>query len=842
MMSKTSAALALFFLFCSTTMGFAVDFIRGDINGDGVVSLADAHYYFLYYREDRPESPCWQAADADNDQDVDAFDAYRIVRHLFEGDAPLEAPFPSPGPSVSNLGKDGWLDCDGTGNPPLEDADQVIQILDATAPGGADRLARIRVRLSTTAPIAGYSGRVLVDPEAVAAVPWGDGFVTGVQKGIDLTHNPSILDPSAQGKSPADVWFSSTRLEGDALSFAYLDSPPRRKQPIAGEAVDVLDIVVCLASGTRAGTYPLTLVEGEFVDTSTARSIRPRLESAVLTVLEDVTAVGDCPGEFPASATHFVRGDANGDGKLSVSDVHFHSLARFDLRAWPECWMAMDVNDDGELDGWDPGRLLDHLFGGDAPPPGPFPAPGLDGGENDIPGFEPCVAYGNGLPLEDPAARLEVLDAVAPGGDLAMVTLVVAVSSTGSTAGLSGALRAQGDILHLDGATYHRGVDLTGSREDEGTRAPVRLREGRLEFGYVRDLGAGYDWLDGGMDIQVLELTACLAAGTKAGTYAFTLEDPEITDARTGRAILPPERTGTITVIRDVGRGAACPIGALSEPAARHQSQHPPPPDTINLQYELVGGPAVPGNEITMPFYIRADADVQGYTFSVDFDEEVLQATGVEFIWQRPDGEPYEFQRTHWNNENTVPGGGGVAEGYVVGAAVPRITGEDNTLPANRRNEVLRFRFLVNPDTEATSTEVAFLDGGEDWGSRPIANASVAFGQNYTPETASSFLLINGYVTVLPEISTFVRGDSNGDQKIDVADPIRTLGWLFVGLERPACYDAADADDSGAIDIADAVGTLNHLFAGGPPLPMPHPDAGEDPTPDDFGCVRRYAR
>ena len=269
------------------------------------------------------------------------------MRHLFDGDAPLAEPFPSPGPSGPSLGEGGWLDCNGTGDPPLDDAAATLQILNATAPGGADRLARIRVRLSTPAPLAGYSGRVLIDPAAAAAVPWGDGDIqVGVQKGIDLTHNPN-LGSQDQGRFPADVWFSSTRLDGDILSFAYLDPPPSKKDPIQGESVEVLEIVVCLAAGTRAGVYPLTLVDGELVDRGSARSIRPRLEGGTLTVLEDMTATGECPGEFPPNAAAFVRGDANGDGKLSVSDVHFSSLARFDLRAWPECWMAMDVNDDG---------------------------------------------------------------------------------------------------------------------------------------------------------------------------------------------------------------------------------------------------------------------------------------------------------------------------------------------------------------------------------------------------------------------------------------------------------------------------------------------------------------
>ncbi len=73
----------------------------------------------------------------------------------------------------------------------------------------------------------------------------------------------------------------------------------------------------------------------------------------------------------------------------------------------------------------------------------------------------------------------------------------------------------------------------------------------------------------------------------------------------------------------------------------------------------------------------------------------------------------------------------------------------------------------------------------------------------------------------------FVRGDSNGDTqfdtdgtlkpKVNLADAINTLNFLFQGGPEPGCMDAADANDDGRIDITDAVYTLNFLFSGGDP-------------------------
>ena len=81
--------------------------------------------------------------------------------------------------------------------------------------------------------------------------------------------------------------------------------------------------------------------------------------------------------------------------------------------------------------------------------------------------------------------------------------------------------------------------------------------------------------------------------------------------------------------------------------------------------------------------------------------------------------------------------------------------------------------------------------------------------------------------------STFIRADANGDLRVNVSDMIRTLAILFGGeTARPACEDALDANDDGAVDGTDPVYLGNSIFLQGPPIPLPYPGAGEDPTPD----------
>jgi hypothetical protein len=64
-----------------------------------------------------------------------------------------------------------------------------------------------------------------------------------------------------------------------------------------------------------------------------------------------------------------------------------------------------------------------------------------------------------------------------------------------------------------------------------------------------------------------------------------------------------------------------------------------------------------------------------------------------------------------------------------------------------------------------------------------------------------------------------LRGDVDHDAVINVTDPIKVLGFLFLGDDPPYCEPVADADDDGAINITDPLYVLNFLFLGGPAPP-----------------------
>jgi hypothetical protein len=91
---------------------------------------------------------------------------------------------------------------------------------------------------------------------------------------------------------------------------------------------------------------------------------------------------------------------------------------------------------------------------------------------------------------------------------------------------------------------------------------------------------------------------------------------------------------------------------------------------------------------------------------------------------------------------------------------------------------------------------------------------------------------------IFPFGPTFVRGDFNDNDTVDMTDAVGTARYLFQRGPAPSCLDAADSNDDGILDVSDPVFTLFFLFVGSSsPPPAPFPDPGDDPTfRDNLGC------
>jgi len=89
------------------------------------------------------------------------------------------------------------------------------------------------------------------------------------------------------------------------------------------------------------------------------------------------------------SAPRFLRGEANGDGTVDLSDAISVLSFLFLGGEAPACLDAADVDDDGQVDLTDPIAILGHLFLGN----GPLPAPSADYGTDPSPDELGCAEH-----------------------------------------------------------------------------------------------------------------------------------------------------------------------------------------------------------------------------------------------------------------------------------------------------------------------------------------------------------------------------------------------------------------------------------------------------------------
>ena len=133
---------------------------------------------------------------------------------------------------------------------------------------------------------------------------------------------------------------------------------------------------------------------------------------------------------------------------------------------------------------------------------------------------------------------------------------------------------------------------------------------------------------------------------------------------------------------------------------------------------------------------------------------------------------------------------------------------------------------------EGSTSHVSVFDGLKGRGSQPVPNTVT-----YAGETRFACNRHTAQITVRHLVlDDFTRGNANGDQRLDIADPVWILNDLFHDGRPSACADAADSNDDGRIDISDAVHLIRYLFLTGSASPAPFPQCGLDETEDDLDC------
>lgn len=86
------------------------------------------------------------------------------------------------------------------------------------------------------------------------------------------------------------------------------------------------------------------------------------------------------------------------------------------------------------------------------------------------------------------------------------------------------------------------------------------------------------------------------------------------------------------------------------------------------------------------------------------------------------------------------------------------------------------------------------------------------------PENGSGLLGPHSdIVTVEAVVSPFLRGDANGDGRINIGDAVFLVEYLFKGGPAPDPLEAGETNCDGAVNIGDVVFIIAYLFRGGPP-------------------------
>ncbi len=89
-----------------------------------------------------------------------------------------------------------------------------------------------------------------------------------------------------------------------------------------------------------------------------------------------------------------------------------------------------------------------------------------------------------------------------------------------------------------------------------------------------------------------------------------------------------------------------------------------------------------------------------------------------------------------------------------------------------------------------------------------------------------------------PVEKKFSRGDCNGDDKINITDAVLCAQNIFLNkLIKFDCDDMLDANDDGKLDTADPIAILEWVFLNGSNLSAPFRTCNTDPTNDTLECA-----
>jgi hypothetical protein len=366
--------LAVSFLLWSACPARAdAEFLRGDVNSDGQVSIADAGMWGCILFCDFFPLQCDDAADTDDDGRIDIVDLVVLLSALFTAEPQAEGiapPYPEvgPDPTADSLGC-GQYDVD----PPLVTDRDVIRLGEVRASRG-ERVA-IPLFVTTAVEVNGVQLAAAYDPEVFTPSP------LDVREDEDLFFRGTIFGPSRQRPTAPFFMLGDFPEEGVfRLGFLVDLVSPYVIPP--GEEAHVANIPGRVSPDAERGA----VMELDLVDHFGADGV---LRNELSTTYGGARIVTQLLSGSISVMEGFKRGDANVDGGVDISDAIHILNGLFVGGVVIDCSDSADHNDDARVDISDAIHLLDHLFLGGAPPAPPYPDCGADPSADVL----DCVSY-----------------------------------------------------------------------------------------------------------------------------------------------------------------------------------------------------------------------------------------------------------------------------------------------------------------------------------------------------------------------------------------------------------------------------------------------------------------
>lgn len=385
---------ALLLLLTAPTPGLRAQvprFVRGDINLDGGVSFADVVSYLQFRYLGGAAPDCMDAADVDDNGMIDtatSADAFFLFDWLLRrrgSPTTLPAPFPLPGvdPTADGLG------CAQFATTPPGPAAQGYEHR-WRIPASIVRRARkvdAFLLVTTAAAVDSFSAAYRINKAVLADVRvdlQGTVFPTALQSDFEASQSFGYaVVPSA------DPEFDLLLVGAVFIGFPPVGTFTRIPFRLTSGAVTgqpILRLTARVRSDAPLGPQDL-LLPAEAEDFVEGRNLTHGVKNEFGG--QDGDSEFSITTEIPTSVIlegqEFLRGNANDDLKVDLSDA-VHTLAYlFGGGPEPICPDAADANDSGVLDVSDAVTTLNFLFQGTAvlPIPGPFNC-GTDETDDDI--------------------------------------------------------------------------------------------------------------------------------------------------------------------------------------------------------------------------------------------------------------------------------------------------------------------------------------------------------------------------------------------------------------------------------------------------------------------------